>query len=175
MATNLQLIQEFSIAENTTNAIIDNIFSDKYDVYQVLLTNYSNLTDTGGNRTKLRFIDSAGNEESGVNYSYASLKLLASTTFGQSISTSTTLIDHINRVDTGTTSGNVNLTIYNPYSSSSYTFCQWQSNTKSDPSTTLGHKGIGVLKLAESMRGLWIQQVGNYAGTNIKCSVYGVK
>lgn len=175
MATNLQLIQEFSIAENTTNAIIDNIFSDKYDVYQVLLTGYSNLTDTGGNRTKLRFIDSAGNEESGINYAYASQSLPAGEAFGELKSNGTTLIDHINRVDTGTQSGNANLTIYNPYSSSSYTFCQWQSNTQSDPSTTLGYKGIGVLKLAESMRGLWIQQVGNYAGSNIKCSVYGVK
>ena len=175
MATNLEFINSFEVSSSTSSFDVDNIFSDKYDVYQVLLTNYSNQTDSGGNRTKLRFIDSAGNEESGVNYNYASLSLLAGTTFGQLKSAGDTVIDHINRVDTGTTSGNVNLTIYNPYSSSSYTFCQWQSNTKSDPSTTLGHKGIGVLKLAESMRGLWIQQVGNYAGTNIKCSVYGVK
>ena len=65
--------------------------------------------------------------------------------------------------------------MYNPYSSSSYTFCQWQSATQSDPSTLMGFKGIGVLKLAESMRGIRFRQVGNMGGDNIKCSVFGVK
>lgn len=175
MAGSLEFIQEFSIADNTTTADIDNVFSDKYDVYQILLTGYNNKTDTGGNRTKIRFIDSAGNVETGAtDYNYASLELLAGTTFAERKSTGTSLIDYINRVDT-TASGNANITIYNPYSSSSYTFCQWQSDTQSDPNTLLGYKGIGVLKLAETMRGLQFTQVGNFGGTNIKCSVYGVK
>ena len=175
MATNLQFIQEFTIADNTTDADIDNVFSDKYDVYLITLTNYNNKTDTGGNRTQIRFIDSAGNVETGASdYAYASLALHAGTSFSEHRDDANSLIDDVNRVDT-TASGNVNVIVYNPYSSSSYTFCQWQSDTQSDPSTLLGFKGIGVLKLAESMRGIRFRQVGNMGGDNIKCSVYGVK
>jgi len=175
MATNLELIQEFTIADNTTDADIDNVFSNKYDVYQITLTNYKNATDTGGNRTQIRFIDSSGNVETGAtDYGYASLALHAGTSFVEHKSTGTSLIDDVNRVDT-TASGNINVMVYNPYSSGSYTFCQWQSSTQSDPSTLIGWKGIGVLKLAESMRGIRFRQVGNMGGDNIKCSVYGVK
>ena len=175
MATNLELIQEFTIDDNTTNADIDNVFSDRYDVYQITLTNYNNKTDTGGNRTQIRFIYSAGNVETGASdYAYASLELRAGGAFVEHKSTGTSLIDDVNRVDT-TASGNTNVIIYNPYSSGSYTFCQWQSATQSDPLTILGWKGIGVLKLAESMRGIRFVQVGNMGGDNIKCSVYGVK
>ena len=175
MATNLEFIQEFTIDDNTTNADIDNVFSDKYDIYLITLTNYDNATDTGGNRTQIRFIDSAGNVETGAtDYAYASLALQAGTTYGEHRSTGSSLIDDVNRVDT-IGSGNTNVMVYNPYSSSSYTFCKWQSSTQSDPSTLLGWKGIGILKLAESMRGIRFIQVGNMGGDNIKCSVYGVK
>ena len=175
MATNLEFIEQFSIPNNTNSISLDNVFSDKYDVYQILLTGYHNLTDTGGNRTRIRFIDSAGNVETGAtDYAYASLSLIAGTTFGQERSSGTSLIDHFNRVDT-TASGNANLIVYNPYSSSSYTFCQWQSTTQTDPSTLLGWKGIGVLKLAETMRGIQFIQNANFGGDNIKATVYGVK
>jgi len=174
MATNLQFIEQFSIANNTSNVLLDNVFSDKYNVYQILLTGYRQISDTGGQRTTIRFIDSAGNVETGAtDYNYASLELNTTTTFGQLKSAGTSLIDQVNRVDT-TGSGNANIIVYNPYSSNSYTFCQWQSTTVTDP-TVVGYKGIGVLKLDETMRGIQLIQNATFGGDNIKATVFGVK
>ena len=65
--------------------------------------------------------------------------------------------------------------IYNPFSSSSYTFTKWQSSY-SFGSGKGGTKGMGVLKLTSSITGVQIYAVSQTRPFDSgKISVYGVK
>jgi len=175
MAGSLELISTTTMTDDVQTVNITNVFSDKYDVYMIKGSNMlgKNSTATGVN---LRLINSSDSVLSS-NYDFAQLTLKGEASFSEGRSTTATRLENVfgGLDDSGQSQGNVAY-IYNPFSSSSYTFCQWQS--ASTPSGNLrGHKGIGVLHTTASITGFQVElneSASRFSG-NGKVSVYGVK
>jgi len=174
MATNLQFIKSASGTSVSSLSVTD-CFSDKYDVYKVIL----NPTDSTISNAvaRLRFIDSGGSVISDSEYDFASLSLAAATSFFEDRNTNETFINRLGTQHSGTIDGTSTIIyIYNPFDSSSYTFAQWQGMARANTGSVTGYgvKGIGVHKSAEQLSGLNIfPSSGTYDTIGIK--VYGVK
>ena len=175
MATNLQFIEDFEITSSVSTFNCDNVFTDKYDVYQIVGYGF----ETGGSTAygNLRLIDSSGNVESGTTpgYNFAYLSLKPEADFGEAKGQSGSFIQEFfgNPDAAPQGSGTVGY-IYNPFDSNSYTFFSWQS-VHSQGTPERMYKGVGVHKSAESMRGF---QLMDNLGNNVTAghiSVYGVK
>ena len=58
MATNLHFIKS-EIAKDTSSFSVDNIFSDSFNIYQIVISSWSTVGTTA-NDTKIRLLDSGG-------------------------------------------------------------------------------------------------------------------
>ena len=166
MATNLQFIKSAS-GSGVSSLSVTDCFSANYDVYTVVCRgDFSNSNAF----IYLRFLDSGGSEISASNYDYANSVMESYTSFSESKSTNQ---DHLERIvysNNGNDFG-FEINIFNPYDSSSYSFCQWQSGGMSSLGL-VGIKSIGVLKQSATMSGI---KIYNPTFTDINVSVYGVK
>jgi len=162
MATNLEFIKSAS-ADNVTSFTITDIFSDKYDVYEVFVR--GNGSQNVGS-LNAEFLDSSGTDIAQGAYDTAILRLNPASTFGEVRTT------NANSFEWAYPSGSdfdfgAKITVYNPYSTSSYTFATIQSMAKQ------GEKAIVVAKSTTSA-----EQMAFYANqhfTPINVSVFGVK
>ena len=175
MAGRLELISTTTMTDDVQTVNITNVFSDKYDVYMIKGSNMigKNSTATGAN---LRFINASDSVISSSDYYYAQLTMKGEASFGENRSeTETRLFNVFSSLDdSGQSQGNVAY-VFNPFSSSSFTFCEWQS--ASMPSGNLrGHKGIGLLDSTVSITGFQVElneSASRFSGEG-KVSVYGL-
>ena len=174
MAGFLELISTTTMTDDVQTVNITNVFSDKYDVYMIKGSNMigKNSTATGAN---LRLINSSDSVLSS-DYDFAQLTLKGEASFGEGKSTTATRLENVfgGLDDSGQSQGNVAY-IFNPFSSSLYTFCQWQSSSMLG--NLRGHKGIGVLHTTASITGFQVElneSASRFSGEG-KVSVYGVK
>tara|TARA_R100001510_G_scaffold56592_1_gene62467 strand:- start:581 stop:1105 length:525 start_codon:yes stop_codon:yes gene_type:complete len=174
MAGFLELISTTTMTDDVQTVNITNVFSDKYDVYMIKGSNMigKNSTATGAN---LRLINSSDSVLSS-DYDFAQLTLKGETSFSEGRSTTATRLENVfgGLDDSGQSQGNVAY-IFNPFSSSLYTFCQWQSSSMLG--NLRGHKGIGVLHTTASITGFQVElneSASRFSGEG-KVSVYGVK
>jgi hypothetical protein len=176
MAGSLELISTTTMTDDVQTVNITNVFTDKYDVYMIKGSNMlgKNSTATGAN---LRFINSSDSVISSSDYYYAQLVMKGETSFSSNNGQSETRIWNVfNSIDdSGQSQGNVAY-VFNPFSSSSYTYCISQSAAM--PSGNLrGYKVIGLLDSTASITGLQVElneSASRFSG-NGKVSVYGVK
>jgi hypothetical protein len=175
MSTNLQLIKTTRLTDNVQTVNITNVFSSNYDVYLIKGSNMigKNSTASGAN---LRFINASDSVISSSDYHYAQLTLKGEASFSENRSTTETrLFNVFSSLDNdGQSQGNIAY-IFNPFSSSSYTFCQWQGASMT--SNLRGHKGIGMLESTVSMTGFQVEaneSASRFSGEGL-VSVYGVK
>ena len=175
MAGSLELISTTTMTDDVQTVNITNVFSDKYDVYMIKGSNMigKNSTASGAN---LRFINASDSVVSSSDYHYAQLTLKGEASFSENRSTTETrLFNVFSSLDNnGQSQGNIAY-IFNPFSSSLFTFCQWQG--ASMPSNLRGHKGIGMLESTVSMTGFQVElneSASRFSGEG-KVSVYGVK
>lgn len=175
MATNLELINSFEVTSSTSSFDVDNIFSDKYDVYCLSLTNFETV---GTTQTALyiRFIDSTGTVITNLTYDYALYRLDVLRTYAETRVTNTNFLN-LYQIDQRPTGGSDIFYVYNPYSSSSYTFAQWQgiSVWQAGALEVVGTKGIGVEKTAQSIRGIQLVEPNVRPFDKGRVSVYGVR
>ena len=175
MGGSLELISTTTMTDDVQTVNITNVFSDKYDVYMIKGSNMlgKNSTATGVN---LRFINSSDSVLSS-DYDYAQLAIKGEASFGENKGTTPTRLWNVfgGLDDSGQSQGNIAY-VFNPYSSSSYTFCQWQNGSM--PGGNLRqYKGIGVLHTTASITGFQVElneSASRFSG-NGKVSVYGVK
>ena len=176
MATELQFINSTSISAGVTTVNVDNVFSDKYDVYYCQVVGVFHDTDVSNGIEGLRFIDSGGSVISASEYAYATLNMSTSG-FSESKSTANNymwigiITDQLS--DSGGAS--VGFYVFNPYDSSSYTFVTSQAGGKNS-SEFRGSKGIGSHNSAETIRGFQLYESNGartFGGGQI--NVYGVK
>jgi len=170
---NLEFIKSETITSSISTLDIDNIFSDKYDVYCITTTGLNTVSTTGTDIDG-RFLDSTGTVISATEYDYAHLNLKGEANTSESKATSA---DHISIMFGSTdlapeTTGGVTY-VYNPYDSSSYTFVQAQISSRIS-GLFRGRKLIGVHKSAETIRGVRLVFVSANVDDGI-VSVYGVK
>ena len=172
MATNLQFIKSAS-ATGTTSISVTDCFTSNYDVYAITLSGFVN---SSGNPSQLslRFIDNSDSIISTSNYDSAILNGRSDDSFVEYSNTNQTRSQFFGQVDFPPESTSAYLNIFNPNSTSSYTFFTVQ--TSSAVSAVLyGFKGIGVLTETTEVTG--IQFLGHTTHTfdEGKVSVYGVK
>jgi hypothetical protein len=173
MATELQFIKSVTLDGSSSSISITDVFSADYDVYVVT---YNLTTDSGSPKdTHLRLINSSDTIVTNANYDYAYLIMYVATSFAQNRATGQDKFTGILSPTDFPPEGNAGkFEIYNPFSSSSYTFINSQS-AESHNGTRAGFKGIGVLKETTSITGLniFLSSTNPTDASNI--TVYGVK
>ena len=169
MAGNLEFIKSASGTSVSSLSVTD-CFSDKYDVYQISLVD-AQLT-TGAANYVLEFLDSGGTPITSLVYERAFLILRAYNTFIETRGTG--LGNYTFGYVNASESNGFEMFVYNPYSSSDYTFLNYQHSSFVVGNGNYGNKGIGVMKSAETVTGI---KLAGTSGTfsSIAVSVYGVK
>jgi len=175
MAGSLEFIKSQTLSGSVANVSVTDVFSAKYDVYKITMNNFSTASSTA-TETLLRFINSSGSVIS-ADYDYADLYMPADTGFSDirsDVVSHTEIRYAMGTIDDSPQGGSAVHYIFNPFSTSSYTFNTNQSVSFYSNPRFLANKGIGVLTTTASITGFQIVfEVSNAnAGT---ISVYGVK
>jgi len=158
--SNLRLINETS-ATNSSQVNITNIFSTDFDIYK-----FTVLVDEGTQNDNInaRLINSSGSVVSTSTYDWAGLDMNSYTTFTEVRFTNTSYFPNLTQADLQTDDGgNFVMYLFNPFSSSSYTFMLGQSSQHfSSANYYRARKYIGVEKSTNSMTGLnfWLNNNG---------------
>lgn len=171
MAGNLEFITSVTGGSGASTFSIDNVFTDKYDVY---LASIDVGIGSVGVNSHLRLLDSGGSVISASEYDSATLDLISNASFNEHRFTSQTYIHYINYSYTTGIGGHNNIYFFNPYDSSSYTFVQNQGSFWNG-TNHFGRKAIGVHKSAETIRGFSLLRNSGTWTADTTISVYGVK
>ena len=169
MAGSLEFIKSAS-GTSVSTLDVDNCFSDKYDVYKILI---SKLDLSANAELRIKYKNSSGLVTTST-YDYALLNLKGYSVFTETRVTSTTfLYTAFAYSPTSNAIGN-QCYIFNPYDSSSYTFAQGQSSAYLNGFGSYGTKWIGVEKTAQQIVGIqFLPSTGSFDNLDVK--VYGVK
>ena len=154
---NLELIDKTEITSSVSSVDITDVFSDKYDVYKIVTNGIEDTTNTPA--LMIRFINSSGSVVTASNYDYAYLTMRADNIFSENNGTNQSYIRGFFGFLNATHSQASVSYIFNPYSSSSYTFAL--SQISSFQSALRGVKNIGVLKQTASMTGFQLFDIDN--------------
>tara|TARA_A100001201_G_scaffold73651_1_gene66987 strand:- start:1712 stop:2242 length:531 start_codon:yes stop_codon:yes gene_type:complete len=147
----LRLINETEVTSSVSSVDITDVFSADFDIYCIT----QNLETPTGSNAYLRFINSSGSIISASNYDTKGLLMRSYNNFLERPTTGTNQTSlwsfNVSQVDA---SGGGAYWVFNPYSSSSYTFFLQQAGGHSTPAGGyLMHKAIGVLKQTNTMTG----------------------
>ena len=172
MATNLQFIKSFDNIASASSVTLTDCFNRGYDVYAISITHMSSSSNVA--YLQARFLDSGGSVISASEYDYAHMDMMADTSFGERRNTGQTFMElsfmgGVNYKDVG---GFI-VYVFNPDSSSSYTFTTVQGSQVDNYLT--GSKGVTVHKSAEVITGINFLPSGGTLDEGAKFSVYGVK
>lgn len=158
--SNLRLLNE-TTASSVASLSITDIFSSDFDIYKMTLSNFS--ADSGNPFLQFRFINSSGSIITSSQYDSASLYMRSWNSFVEYNDQNQTTMKNLALTDSTSTAhtGGAVFYIFNPFSSSSYTFVlgQNQANTSAG---TYSFKAIGVLTELSSCTGLNI----NFSSSN---------
>ena len=171
--SNLRLINE-TTASNVTNVSVTDVFSSNFDIYKIVIKDYYQ-TGTSTRNLQFRFINSGGSVISSTDYSFANLSMNSFGTFDELKDTSGDGIEtwFFDTEDEEQGAGGV-FYIFNPFSSSSYTFLIGQAVNFNDANGATTYKGIGVLKQTASMTGVNFVISGDTI-EGFAVSIYGLR
>lgn len=172
MAGSLELINQTVTGSDVASVNVDNVFSDKYDVYFFTINNILSA-DTNEDTLGIRLINSSGSVSSS-NYLRALLVMRAFDTFQEANSVKT-FMNLINFGNNSQSPSALNGYFFNPFNSSSYTFNTFQSATFRSSGFD-GRKGINAHTVAQSERGYQIlNSAGNNMESGLTITTYGIK
>ena len=167
--SNLRLINE-TTASNVANVSVTDVFSADFDIYKITI-----LQDTGaGNSVKTQLINSSGSTITTSNYTYAQYQMRSNTSFSDADRSTST--DSMRIFLQGTNDGGTTMYIFNPFSSSSYTFGLAQQSLYYGGAgiPQMSMKTIGALKLTTSCTGIKFTPITpNF--TDFDCKIYGLR
>ena len=146
----LRLINQTEIISSSSTVNITNVFSADFDVYKIEV---SNMTTTGPSQNVyMRLINSAGSVITTSNYHYAYLSMTDYAAFVPSYSAAATSWSEmfgISYDNTSSLNGNGVAYIFNPYSSSLYTYAINETTSGSLRSS----KGSLSIQIKDSITG----------------------
>jgi len=164
--SNLRLINE-TTATSVSSVDITDVFSADFDIYKISavgdFTNSNQIINA-------RFINSSGSVVTTSNYDYAILSMESGASFLQEKNTNQNYMRRMVYSNNGSDFGFV-LYVFNPFSSSSYSFGLWQGEGVPSGGGT-SNKGISVFKQTASMKGI---QFYNVSFTDISVKTYGLR
>ena len=176
MAGNLEFIHQEQVQGSVLTINIENVFSDKYDIYKVVYSGFVQSTNVSNGIEGFRFINASDSVNTGNNYAYAVRNMLSSGTISISDHEAQNFL-WIGMITDQRTDGSTSgvCYIYNPYDASKYTFVNSQA-TGMNSSEKRFSKGMGVYQVAERVRGFQIYESNSSRSfINGRISVYGVK
>lgn len=171
--SNLRLISDTTTGTGVEQINITDVFSADFDIYQIEVTNFVR----GGSLDAwfyLRYINSSGSVITSSIYAYAFWQMRSDGGFGQFRSTSNTNSQYT--ITTSPEAGAMTMYIFNPFSSSSYTFMANEHSCWDDsPHVLMNGKQINVLPQTSSITGfqLYSSQAGRSVD-NARIKVYGL-
>jgi hypothetical protein len=173
MATNLQFIKNLTPTGSSSSLSITDVFSAQYDVYVVT---YTITTDSGSPKdVHLRLINSSDTIVTNANYDYAYQQMNNAGSFTETRATGQDKITGMLGATDFPPEGTAGkFEIYNPFSSSSYTFISQQASNRHNGAEA-GWKGIAVLKETTSITGLNMFLSSTNPTNESYINVYGVK
>jgi len=152
--SNLRLINETEITSQTSSITVTDLFNEDFDIYKIVVDDI-NMNATAGIRGRIRFVNTSGSVVTSSNYDYAVQQLHSFQAVGENRATNGSTIDYFTIDIENTAEGNGGVIyIFNPYSSSSYTFLLFQTSFYNEGSGGQSQKGIGVLKQTSSIGGI---------------------
>ena len=155
--SNLRLINETTYSSVSTVNVTD-VFSSDFDIYKI-------TCNGDGQYGLLKFINSAGSVMSDATYDTARLNLKLNTTESETKIQGTDVGIYAFTESSGTGTGGNVLYIFNPNSSSSYTFVIAQTVDINNTVAFRIAKTIGVHKNASSMSGFQLNALASVSGT----------
>jgi hypothetical protein len=171
MAGSLELTKFVEVSSATANVDVTDCFNDKFDVYKITFSDATSSFD--GSSNNVRFINSSGSVISSSNYDFAYLRLRADSSYNELQGTSQDKLLEAGGILPNTEGVGTVLYVFNPFSSSNFTFVIMQMSSMSGTQDR-NYKYIGLLKDTSSITGIrFINADGNT--TSAKISVYGVK
>ena len=175
--SNLRLINQTTTT--VTNLInITDVFSADYDIYKIVISGLNQDTNVGNEINGIRFINSSGSLISASDYDYAVYEMRSGAGFVGNKSASASAIFMGQRADqVGDGSNNTVFYVFNPFSSTSYTFTLSQSTSFDGAESNVNGKGIGVLHQTNSITGFQIydSDSGRPFESGSKIITYGLR
>jgi hypothetical protein len=167
----LRLINETSATSVATLSVTD-VFTSDFDIYKIVIDDFDL---TGTPYLTWRLINSSGSVISTGNYDRAMLQMNSETGFGEGRSTNITYMNYLADVGSGVAeTGGVVIWLFNPTNTSSYTFSLFQSSVSRSPNYR-SHKGIGVLKLTNSITGFQLLNSSTFSFDSVNVKTYGLR
>ena len=172
MATNLQFIKKQTLTSTANNLQVTNCFSADYDVYKIVM---SKIDLSGLANIRMRLIKSDDSIDSTANYDNATQVMRSYNSISEQRSTNQSYFRFISSQSASSYAGNgIEITMYNPFNSSSYTFHKTNSAGFLEAQGIYAPHGIGVNTVAQSITGFqMILSNSNYE--QLEVVVYGVK
>ena len=156
MATELQFIKSAS-ADNVSSLTVTDIFSANYDVYEVFIR--GNGSQNVGSLSA-EFLDSGGSDIGQSNYDYAILRMHPFEAFSNVNGTNGNSFEFAYTGSSDKDFG-AKITVFNPFSSSSYTFANIQSMS------ITGEKAIVVATVTTSAVSMKFYANQNYTPVDV--------
>ena len=145
----LRLINETEITSSVSSVNVTDVFSADFDIYQIT---YSEAKLSINASANCRFINSSGSVVT-ANYDYADASMYTGGAFGENRNPNATfLYTYFGVANVANTGGQAECWLFNPYSSSSYTFSTY-ANTSYNGTNLWATKGIAVLHELSSITG----------------------
>ena len=167
----LRLINETEITSSVSSVDITDVFSADFDIYKIVTNGIEDTTDTPA--LMIRFINSSGSVVTASNYDYAYLNMRSDNIFSENRDTNQSYIrGFFGFLNATQSQGSVSY-IFNPYSSSSYTFALSQISSFQSAYRTV--KNIGVLKQTASMTGFQLFDIDNTDFSEGVIRTYGLR
>jgi hypothetical protein len=172
MAGSLELIKSDTVTSAVSTVLVTDVFSANFDVYKVTVTGF----ELGGSPLSghnLQFINSSGSTVTSSNYDSATLGMKTLNTFSNDKTQNGTTGRIGMSIGTTPNEAVSTILVFNPFSSSSYTF--YLNQSMSWGNQWVGGKSIGVLKQTSSITGIAFTTNTTKTLNNGTVNIYGVK
>jgi len=170
--SNLRLLSDTDLVDGVTTFSATDVFNADFDIYKITI---NNLSHNSGSPAQIyyRFINSAGSVVTASKYDTATHRQKADAVFDEQRGTNQNDTLMMGYADLSPEASGFVIYIFNPFSSSSYSFILSQSGN-SVSGAFMGFKSIAVLKELSSITGFQIIAQSNTLDSgNMK--VYGLR
>jgi len=172
--SNLRLINQTTISSSTSALSITDVFSADFDIYKIVASGIL-LTGTTQTNLSMRLINTSGSVLSGANdYAYATEEQTSYQAFSEYKDGSGNLWQNFFGKDDGAEGSSAIIYVFNPYSSSSYTFGLSQS-VGDNGTNFVFYKNIGVYMQTESISGFQLLETATRPFDEGLIKTYGLR
>jgi len=171
--SNLRLINETTAIDGVTSLNVSDVFSSNFDIYKIVAN--VDTSSTTAVDVNLRLLNASGSPITSSVYDRAFLRMRMDTSFAEGKGTNQTgALAMVSTTDQNPEGGNTVIWVFNPFSSSSYTFFLKQG-MNAFSNFRASDKWIQVAKTTTSCTGFQIYVSSSGIGEETKIRTYGLR